>query len=169
MCRFNQGLRVCLKNTDSCTLKSRNLWAPLLKERTQRKVWCNVYFQIWLKGHVLFCWEKSAAAQPTVPQELLYHPFTVNVKGEETARTINAERPTLALPSDAWSTVANGHWLRLIAAANAGQPHGEIVSVSPTLLSIVMKSNKIPKLFSLSLSSTNDKNQTWQRENVLVD
>lgn len=78
------------------------------------------------------------------------------------------QKSHISSPSDAWRTVANGHWLRLIAAANAGRPHGETVSVSHTLLSIMMKSNNLPKLFSLSFSSANDENWTRQRGNVLV-
>lgn len=55
-------------------------------------------------------------------------------------------KATLALRADAWCIAANGQWLRLIAAANAGRPQGEIVSVRHALLPILMKSNKFPKL-----------------------
>lgn len=43
---------------------------------------------------------ESAVAKTAVPEGSLYHPFTVNA-GEEKPLTINAQKATLALHSDA--------------------------------------------------------------------
>lgn len=123
-----------------------------------------VHCQVWLKGHVLFCCEKSAAAQPRVPQEPLYHPFTVNVKSKGDGENDKCRKATLALLTDAWRSVANGRWLRLIAAVNVGRQHGEMVSVSHALLSLLMKSNKLLKLFSPLFLWANEENWTRQGE-----